>query len=311
MADSTAKLANNSKNVKQSKPASDNSYMITLADITKKSIDQYFPLLKTAPDILYVAMAIWGMESGWKLLHRKSSGVIDSSHLSPVDPRRSTLVGKGYNNSNPIQNILNSTDYVAKTNVIQGYVAHGLSACMGCYHVKGTPNYITDFAPNQAIVDALGLAVDPGQSITALFAANDELAMTRSVVAGLIILQNKYKIYLNSKNLATYHNPAQAIFSAVGAYVGKAGSRDINGYSPEMRQKDVMGSPSSRLSALAAIDIKRTGKAGTDWDPTMAALAATNAPGSINSKSNYVSNSAPGTQAKTNVNPKQPIGCTA
>lgn len=302
---STAATAAKSGTTKQTKPAGNLDELQQITQLTKDAIDQHFTLLKTAPDILYIAMAIWGMESGWKIWHKKGSGIMDSSHLSPVNPDKSTLIGPGYYKSDPIKSFVNRPNITPqeKINVQQGFVAHGLSACMGCYHVIGTPNYNSDFLPYKSLVQSMGLAVNPGESITALF-PNNELGKMRSIVAGLIILQNKYKIHINSKKSLGYQNPAKAIEMAVGSYVGKAGSRDINGYSPEDRQKDVLYTPSGKLGVLAQIGLTRTGTATTEWNKDMSALARATPP------SNTVQNSQTRVASTSNT-PQKPIGCTA
>ncbi len=270
-----------------------------IRDLTQNALDQYFSLLKTAPDILYVAMAIWGLESGWKLWHNHG-GVLDSRHLSPVDPNRSTLIGTGYRFADPIKSFMarpNLTS-VEADNVAQGFVAHGLSACMGCYHVRGTPNYNTDFKPYESIVNSLGIAVNPGESITALFPDND-IGKTRSIVAGLIILQNKYKIGLRKFD----KNVSKAIEAAVGWYVGTAGARDVNGYSPVDRQKEVLYTPSSKLLALSQIGVLKTGQVGTILTPDMTAVASSTPP------SNSVQNDQ--TRVATTTSTKQSgVGCS-
>lgn len=299
---STAAQAGKASTNKQSKPSSNLDKLQKIRDITATAIKDHFKYLNTAPDILYIAMAIWGMESGWNLLHKKRDGSYDSAHLSPVDPNRSTLIGKGYYNADPILSFRNRAGLSAQEakNIAEGFVAHGLSACMGCYHVIGTPNYNQAFAPYKSIVDQYGLGVSPGQSITALFPDND-LGMTRSIVSGLIILQDKYRIGMKKFN----NNPSQAIEAAVGYYVGKAGSRDINGYSPEDRQRDVMYSPSGKLSVLAQIGVTRTGQSGVQWEPGMQNELAKNTP-----SSNTVQNDQTRV-ASSNNQPKAPVGCTA
>ena len=207
MAESTAAQAGKAPTNKQTKPAGNLDKLQKIRDLTATAINDHFKYLNTAPDILYIAMAIWGMESGWNIWHKKRNGDYDSAHLSPVDPARSTLIGKGYYNSDPILSFRNRANYSPQEakNVAEGFVAHGLSACMGCYHVAGTPNSKEAFGPYKSIVESYGLTVAPGQSITALFPDN-ELGMTRSILSGLIILEGKYKIGMNKYN----NNPSKA-----------------------------------------------------------------------------------------------------
>lgn len=298
---STAAQAGASPTKKPSKPSPNFDKLQKIRDITASLLNGHFGMLMNAPDILYVSMAIWGMESGWNLWHNKG-GVKDSRHFSPVDPNRSTLIGKGYYNSDPILSFRSRIDYSAQEakNIAEGFVAHGLSACMGCYHVRGTPNFKSDFKPYSDLVEGYGLAVNPGESITNIFPDND-LGMQRSILAGLIILENKFKIGMRVHK----NNPAKAIEAAVGYYVGKAGARDVNGYSPEMRQRDVMYSPSDKLSALAQIGVVRTGQAGISVsDYSQVQLAKITPP------PNTVQNDQTRSGVSDN-SPQKPIGCTS
>lgn len=226
----------------------------TLADLTMNLIDLYFPLLKKAPDIRYVAMAIWGLESGWRVWPNGKN----SRHYSATKPENSSLMGKGYYYSPVIQNLVLSNPSAQVKEAIQdAFYPHGLTACMGCYHVAGTPNNLTDFRPHAKVVSDLGLEVGPGESITALF-PNTLEGKQRSIASGLIILNNKFKA-----GLAKYPNSEAAIKYAVGAYVGKAGAKDVNGYTPEMRTDQVYATRSNRLDLLAQAGIVRSGESGT------------------------------------------------
>lgn len=298
---STAAQAGKAPANKQARPSPNYDKLQKIRDITASLLKEHFKQLINAPDILYISMAIWGMESGWNLWHSKG-GVKDSRHLSPVDPARSTLIGKGYYNSDPILSFRSRSNITAqeKINIAEGFVAHGLSACMGCYHVRGTPNFNSDFKRYRDIVEGYGLAVNPGESITAIFPDN-ETGMTRSILAGLIILENKFRIGMaNNRN-----NPSKAIEAAVGYYVGKAGARDVNGYSPEMRQRDVMYKPSDKLAALAQIGVVRTGQVGIQVsDYSQVQLAK------ITPSPNTVENDQTRTPASNNT-PQKPVGCTS
>lgn len=240
--------------------AKDYSRIQRYKEITEDLLKQYFKSLYAAPDIVYVALAIFGLESGWNLWHKKSfshgadtvlSGY-DSSHKSPVPVETSSLI-RAYWYSPVIQNLVKTKgfDVNIMTALHQGRVAHGLSACMGCYHVRGTKTN-ESFKPYSKVVGDLGLEVNPGESITALFPQN-ETGERRSIAAGLIILDEKYKIAKKQ-----FKSESDAIRAAVGYYVGKAGAKDINGYSAEDRIKGVY-TRSNVQTVLASIGVTQSG----------------------------------------------------
>jgi hypothetical protein len=255
---SSATKADQSGSKKIASPTQNQAYIIKMRDITQSLLNQYFPVLKGAPNMLYIAMATWGFESSFRLLHTKGRApntVRDSRHLTATNPDRSFL-GKDYYFSQPIQNILKSPTISQQTkeNLQDGLYPHGVSACMGGYHIIGCPAYNQMFKPNQAIVSALGLGVNPGDSIRAIF-TDDELGLTRSIAAGLIVYDQKYKQYLRVGN-----TPVNAIQKAIAGYVGKAGIPDANNFKPEQRVSQINGRPVSEtersvLGQLVAIGL--------------------------------------------------------
>lgn len=212
-----------------------------MAQITRAMLDQHFPVLRTAPNIFYISMMIWGQESDWKMFHERG----DSRHNSPSPPNSGFSGSDKYYNCPVIANLRRSnSDPVIANNISHGWVPHALSACMGYYHVIGTPHYDGMFKPRESLVKSFGLAVKPGESITAIY-PNTELGWTRSIVAGLIVLDNKYQAGLNSSKIKT---PTASIEYAVGAYVGKGA--DISGMTPEKRRADVGYALSKRALTL-------------------------------------------------------------
>lgn len=234
-----------------------------ISEITKKAIIDNFSHLREIPGILYLAMAIWGLESNWRLLFDKGS-VIDSAHYSPADPKKS-FVGKDYYYTAVISALRSRPDLTEQTkkNIDQGLVAHGLSACMGCYHVRGTDAYNYMFKNKESLAMSKGIVVNPGESITDLFADptnNWQLGKERSIIAGLIVLENKFLLASKMKTQGgslRYPSKEEAIKAAVGFYVGKLGAKDINGYSPEQRIAEVYQDRKSKLVMLAEAGITK------------------------------------------------------
>lgn len=213
----------------------------------------YFPKLSKAPNALYVIMATIGFESGWELLHKRGSQVSSmhgfytgSTGGAAGDYRRGPL----------IQNLLRNPNVTSQTveNINQGCVAHGLSATMGYYYVKGVPANVQRFKGYRPLVDSLGMEVAPGESITALFAANDDLAKKRSLASGLIIMETDYERFLSKGN-----SPSAAISKAIGSYLGALGVKDKNGTTPEMRVEQVLGGKQQVTSLLQQAGISKDG----------------------------------------------------
>ncbi len=215
-----------------------------IAQITRTMLDQHFPVLRTAPNIFFICMMIWGEESGWRIHHKRG----DSRHNTETPPKKGNSSGD-YEYSNTITNLRRTNPGAqVSENITHGYVPHGLSACMGYYHVIGTPTYNEMFKPRESLVNSLGLAVKPGESITAIY-PNTELGWTRSIVAGLIVLENKYTTWIRQKL-----SPSSAIEKSVGSYLGKG--RDKNGKTAEQRIRDVLYSQNTSVKTLKMASIE-------------------------------------------------------
>lgn len=224
-----------------------------------------FRILSTAPDILYWLMATWGAESNWNLLHKRGTPgnyTYSSLHYTPTNPymTKSTIIGRAYQFSNVISNIWNdpSTTIQTKENIKEGWYPHGITACMGTYHVKGCDNNLQEwraYGEAVSLIGELGLEVSPGQSIfQTLFPVDDETCRRRSIASGMIIFNSKYRAGLNSGR-----SEASALQYALGAYLGNAGVSDRNGVTPEMRVAQLNNLNSSIVGMLAAVDLRRSG----------------------------------------------------
>jgi hypothetical protein len=305
---SAAASANYAASKKVSGPVSDPSGIILMKDITQSLLTQYFPVLSNAPNILFVAMATWGFESGFKLLHRKGS-TVDSQHPGAGGTvTNSSLIGKDYLYTKVIKNLTDNplTSPTVIANINQGKYAHGVSACMGCYHVRGTAANSYMFTPNAKIVSDLGLAVNPGESIVALF-PDTEVGLTRSIAAGLVVYDQKYKAYLSKGN-----SPSTAIMKSIIAYVGAATAKDSNNFSPVRRLDQVQG---RNLNTTEVSVLNKLAAAGLTSDNSSLG-SGINAIGSAGprtiAKQGDVSNSSNRQASTVNVaKPADPPGCTS
>jgi hypothetical protein len=269
---SNVSSARTSSKSKISLPSKDVSVVENMRDITKALLDD-FPFLKAAPDIMYWLMATWGAESNWRL-HFPRGGTYSSLHYTASAPAMEstkgagtikstgTLIGNGYQYSNVIQNIWNdpATTVQMKNNIKEGWYPHGVSACMGTYHVRGCPNNLGEwrFYPEAVkVIESLGLEVNPGQSIfETLFPVDDETCRRRSIASGMIIFNFKYRQALEKTHR---NNPTGALQVAVGNFLGKFGTRDNNGISPEDRVRQLNSTKGDLVSILQYVGIRRTG----------------------------------------------------
>lgn len=271
---STATLASRGAAVKNVKPTKDFSRVENIRDLTKEQLE-FFPFLKEAPDIMYWLMATWGAESGWNLFHPKGrppNQVFNSLHYTATPPQREailglgpissrgTLIGNGYQYSDVIQNLWNdpTTSVQVRENIKEGWYPHGITACMGTYHVRGCYNNLGEwrFYPEAVErINALGLEVDPGQSISqTLFPVDDDVCRRRSIASGMIIFNFKYRQALKT------NGPNGAIQVALATFLGKLGTQDANGVTPEMRVRQLNARGGDIVSVLQAVNLRRSGE---------------------------------------------------
>jgi hypothetical protein len=272
------------------------------AVITQNLLKQYFPDLARIPDIVYIAMAIWGHESSFNMswsntkFWGENSGLNGSSSIHPgVTPSNFGSLIPQYMNSPAIRSLISngSTPSQVLININQGRAAHGASGVMGCYCVKNTGPNIDMFGHSyyRKVITDLGLEVNPGESIIALFPDNDT-GLTRSIAAGLLVLDSKYKIYRRHKR--SVHD---SIVAATIAYVGRGA--DINGYIASNRAIDVNSKTDGIAILLANSNIT---KSGLDAFNQVANYSDSLKPVEADSKQTTV--------AATNSTPKGTIGCS-
>ena len=241
-----------------------------LLDSTTDAL-QLFPSLITVPEVRIYAMNIWKMESHfdvWPLgSNSRHSTIVSGTGNTATssgpwgeieslggqyvpDDEKLWTSGKAFFRDywdDPLIKEYKRTHGDTPA-MIDGLYAHGLSAAMGAYHVKGTKAYNTMFGlpKYQGIAQSNNLLVDVGNRVTDVY-TNDKPGRYRSIVAGLIILDRHYCSWLNApmtpvtakKILAcsggkgqpptnSTVNSEQAILLACGSYLG-FGSADANG----------------------------------------------------------------------------------
>lgn len=246
--------AKTSSKTKTVVPSQDLSKIVEIRDITYAVLQQ-FPVLRSAPDVMYYLMATWGAESSWRLFANGTN----SLHWTPSPPDKSSLT-RAYQNSNVIRNVYDSTSVTPqqRKNVMEGWYPHGITATMGSYMVKGNPNNLIEWRSKPEAVEAInryGLEVEPGISISqTLFPVDNVTCRTRSIASGIIIFNSKYCFGLKKFS----GNASKAMQYAIMIYLGDPGKVDGNGVSPEARAAD-LNSPAGRATILAKIDIIKTG----------------------------------------------------
>ena len=107
---------------------------------------------------------------------------------------------------------------------------------MGTYHVGAVTTTWGVEILSEAVerINALKLEVDPGQSISqTLFPVDDDVCRRRSIASGMIIFNFKYRQALKT------NGPNRAIQVALATFLGKLGTQDANGVTPEMRVRQL------------------------------------------------------------------------
>lgn len=100
-------------------------------------------------------------------------------------------------------------------NLLQGLQAHSLMGVMGWNNVRGLDDkfpYILKEYKNLA--DGNGLIINAGEDIDAIYTSDLDGA-ERAIIAGLMVLESKYKTFLNNKL-----SPQRALVAATRAYLG-------------------------------------------------------------------------------------------
>lgn len=133
-------------------------------------------------------------------------------------------IGKSYEN-HPVIKASRINPSTNQVNLNQGRQAHSLLGCLGAYLIRGLETGPASFPYVQAkykqLAEAVGLLVNPGEPISALFPQNEE-GLRRGLMAGLCILATNYANQLRKNP----NDPSGALSMAVRLHLGDPTSRD-------------------------------------------------------------------------------------
>lgn len=177
-----------------------------------------FSLLGSYPDIDKLVFGVISTESGQGM----NWGNVNVSHR--MVPATSGF-GLSFEKHQVVINARKSFA-INQSNLSQGRLAQSLLGCMGAYLIRGLQQGPKSFGHVQnnytSVAESIGLLVDPGQSITALF-TQDADGLRRGLVAGLCVLETNYKIYLKKYP----GNKTAAIEATIRAHLGDPNAVDV------------------------------------------------------------------------------------
>lgn len=213
------------------------------ANIMDGLLKTYFPALNSAPDALYIMMATMGLESGFRIYH---NGGTTPNH---VTIGTATGIGRSYWYDPVVVPLKSSDDPDVIANITEGLSAKALMATMGMYQVRNCrESNAMVRGIYRDIAESFDLMVDPGESISDTY-TNDDTGARKSMIMGCIVMETKYLSRLQ-KNTSDV-----AIRLAIGDYLGKAGTKDVLGTSPEMRLANVTDTSTNISRTLVAAKI--------------------------------------------------------
>jgi hypothetical protein len=242
--------------------------IMALNTLTKDIRAKYFKEFDTVKYIDYIAMAIWGMESTFKLL-QKNGSISNSRHFTPA---LGSSFEHTYSNDTVIKNITKNIKTLTpeiKENIADGWYAHGFGGVMGAYHIKGTTAYKDLYASVGSNLgklisgEGVKLEVAPGKSVRELYSGNDDPAKKASIGMGLAVLLMHYKV--GRKKFPK--DNILAISWAIGAYVGGLRKKDANKYSGYDRLMDITitsNATNPKIKSLIAAGIAPNGTTDAD-----------------------------------------------
>ena len=176
-------------------------------------ISQYFSgTIGRETDIVNVCMGLIQEESSFNINAQGKQLSIYTSSLA-----------KDYFNSAPVQNIATSGTSQQKALVYQGLQAWGLMQSMGLNSIHGASKSAGKTAIEAARPDLASTLVFPaGTDLSQKF--NGQATITNQLLAGLVLLESKYK-YVTQKGNSFQYGKNSEIFNsrlaaAIGAYLG-------------------------------------------------------------------------------------------
>lgn len=197
----------------------------TVKTLITNALSQYFgSTLNREQDIVNIVMAMVQQESAFSVV--------------AVGPVISTSVSSGakdYWTSQPIQNLLATGTPTQRSLASQGLQAWGLLQSMGWNHIKGASKKNGQTEIEQSRPDLAGQLVwAPGTDLsTKLYTT---ACMPTQILAGLVLLESKYK-YVTQTTQGWHYGKSSQYFSsklsaAIGAYLGLGGYDRATGMTP-------------------------------------------------------------------------------
>jgi hypothetical protein len=196
-------------------------------------LGQYFgSTLNRESNIANIVMAMVQQESSFS--------------YNAVGPVISTAVSSGakdYWNSQPIQNIIATGTPTQRSLVAQGLQAYGLLQCMGWNFIQGASkkNGQTEIQVSRPDLASI-LCVPPGTDLTTLY--QGAATASNQILAGLVMLESKYKHISQASGGWHYGNSSQYFTSklaaAIGAYLGLGGYDRATGITPNQYVSNIV-----------------------------------------------------------------------
>jgi hypothetical protein len=208
----------------------------TLESLVHENI-VYFPELAKVYGIEGFFTSLMYVESTflpWRAGPTVSTNPGTSGHDYVTDPVYTTQIASG------------ASRYIMD----QGLSGWGLGQCMGWYLIRGTRlgKQIVQNSTYSPIAERNGIIVNPGTDLRSVFTNNND-GMIRGVVAGLIVLDFKYNVYLKHGR-----DPEDAFTKALQGYLGKNGAKDVLGSDPVSYANKIKNMASSGLYGKIAFD---------------------------------------------------------
>ncbi len=244
-------------------PTTDSSFKQALLGEISTQLGGTFSFLGNYPDVDKIIIGVIATESGsglsWSNVSVKHQivpatsgfGLSFEQHPVVIAARKNVVINQG--------------------NLSQGRLAQSLLGCMGAYLIRGLQQGVKSFGLVQnnykAYCESIGLLVDPGQSITALF-TEDPDGLRRGLVAGLCILDANYKTYMSKYS----GDKNAAMQKTIRSHLGDPNSTDVvTGISSNDYLARVMNnanafsnsSGASRYSSMATGAIKQAVNTGS------------------------------------------------
>lgn len=188
-------------------PAIDMVFLNFLNSEIHAQLKQNFPTLGANPNAFVTVLGIIGTETGRN---------VSIFNVKRQHPTVSKITGTGNRYWNhPVIKAARKRLGDGNANLLQGLQAHSLMAVMGWNNVRGLDDLFPALLKEYyTLANNNFLLVDPGTSIDDIYPTGTAGAR-RALIAGMIMLESKYKIFLNKKL-----SPQKALVAATRAYLG-------------------------------------------------------------------------------------------